>query len=369
MIDKADLRELSPKTSSVIQSAAHIASGTPILPQQRVTLFSPEEWEEFTEEWATSLEDEYVKVARFGGSGDYGLDVVGFTTDHTFDGGWDNYQCKRYASPLAPSDIWKEIGKIIYYSFKGEYCPPRKYYFVASNGIGTTLQRLLAKPDELKNQARDNWAAYCESNITSKTKIPLTGTLSDWFERFDFSIFSSKSIVELIKGHANTPFHSLRFGGGLPCRPKIEAPPAVHQPSESRYIQQLLEAYSDHSGTSIKDVSELTSSSQFGKDCLRQRERFYHAESLRNFARDTVPEGTFESLQDEMFHGVIETCEGEHESGFSRMKATVAQAATIPITSNPLSSVVQVQDKQGICHQLANEDRLLWIPEKVEVAK
>ena len=44
------------------------------------------------------------------------------------------------------------------------------------------------------------------------------------------------------------------------------------------------------------------------------------------------------------------------------MKATVSQAASIATTSNPLTSVVKVQDQQGICHQLANENRLLWVP-------
>ncbi len=47
-------------------------------------------------------------------------------------------------------------------------------------------------------------------------------------------------------------------------------------------------------------------------DYLRQRERFYHAESLKNFARDTVPTGTFDALQDEIYHGVIDVCEDYH---------------------------------------------------------
>jgi hypothetical protein len=72
-------------------------------------------------------------------------------------------------------------------------------------------------------------------------------------------------------------------------------------------------------------------------------------------------------LQDEIFHGVIEICDNSHQDGLACMKATLSESAKIAITSNPLEKAVKVQDRQGICHQLANEDRLLWVPIKTEV--
>ncbi len=341
-------------------SVEHVSSGVPISKPLRVTTFSPEEWESFTEEWASSLKGSYARVARFGGSGDQGVDVVGFLSDTGWDGGWDNYQCKRYDHPLRPSDIWVEIGKIIYYSYKNEYPVPRKYHFVASQGVGTSLQKLLANPEKLKEEAKANWDKYCQTQITTTANISLEGELLDWLETFNFSIFSLKSVVDLIDGHAKTPFHSVRFGGGLPLRPNVTPPPEAHHVGESRYVQQLFNAYSDHLGTLVKDVSVLSSS--LSDHFSRQRVCFYHAESLRNFSRDTVPEGTFESLQDEIFHGVIDICDSDHGDGLARMRATVSQAAKIQTESNPLKSAVLVQDKQGICHQLANEDRLIWVP-------
>lgn len=360
MIADEDMKPISPVVPTACPSAEHVHSGIPIPPTKRVTLFSSDEWESFTEEWASSLDDLYARVARFGGAGDQGVDVVGFISDKGWDGGWDNYQCKRYDHPLRPSDIWIEIGKIIYYSYKNEYCAPRKYYFIASQGLGTTLQKLLASQNKLKEGTKDNWKEYCQNKITKTASVSLEGDLLDWLEAFDFSIFSTKSVVDLIAGHAKTPFYSIRFGGGLPPRPNVTLPPEEHEVLESRYIQQIFNAYGDSIGEFVNHVSEL--SSQLNGDFLRQRERFYHAESLRNFARDTVPDGTFERLQDEIFHGVIDICDSSHGDGLARMKATVSQAASIATTSNPLRSVVKVQDQQGICHQLANEDRLLWVP-------
>lgn len=363
MISDGDLKEITPRAPKKASSAAHVHSGTPIPKVARVRIFSPDEWEEFIEEWATSLSTSYKKVRRFGGAGDLGVDIAGFCTDWGFEGEWDNYQCKRYDHPLRPGDIWVEIGKIIYYSFCKEYVPPKAHYFVCSRDIGTKLEKLLNKPTALKVQAQKYWEQHCQKGITTTKEIKLEGQLKEYFEAFDFKTFSSKSHLDLVNDHAKTSFHSVRFGGGLPERPNPNLPPATPAPNESRYIRQLLDAYGDHLGTRLTDSSALDNDQKLKGDYLRQRERFYHAESLRNFARDTVPEGTFDSLQDEIYHGVVDIVEGAHANGFERMKATVAQASQVAATANPLASAVKSQDRQGICHQLANEDRLIWVPD------
>lgn len=361
MISDENMKQIKPKGLSVAPSSAHVHTGIPVPKAIRVKNFSPDDWEDFIEEWATSLESSYVKVRRFGGAGDCGVDIAGFCTDKGFEDTWDNYQCKRYAHPLRPSDIWVELGKIIYYSHIGEYTTPRKHYFVASLGVGTKLEKLLNKPTELREKFKENWDGHCKSEITTTKEIELSGKFLSYVDAFDFTIFSSKSHVELIEAHSDTGFHAVRFGGGLPARPDPEVPPVVPEASESRYIRQLLDAYGDHLGTSLHDMSALVAHSKLEKDFRRQRERFYHAEALRNFARDTVPDGTFDDLQDEVYHGVVDVTDATHPNGYERMKATVVQASTVALTSNPLASVTKSQDRQGICHQLANEDRLKWV--------
>lgn len=362
VVSESDLREITPQTPRHVPTAAHVTSGVPIPKAARIRQFSPDEWEEFIEEWANSLVSAYQKVRRYGGSGDLGIDVVGFASSKELFGEWDNYQCKRYDHPLRPSDAWVEIGKIIYYSHVGEYIAPRAYYFVCPRGVGTKLEKLLGNPNSLKEKLKENWDEYCLNGITSTSSIELKGGLEKHVDNFDFSIFSSKSPVEIIKDHSNTKFHTVRFGGGLPERPLPDSPPELPADSESRYLQQILDAYGDHLGASLPDATSLESHGELKKDYLRQRERFYHAESLKNFARDNVPEGTFDALQDEVFHGVVDVCEDTHDDGLKRMKATLAQAAQVAATTNPLVSTLKTQDRQGICHQLANDDRLTWVP-------
>lgn len=360
-MDENDFKDLNPNPQKGLYSSEHVASGIPIPKTKRIELFSPDEWEEFTEEWATSLEDSYHKIRRFGGAGDQGLDVVGFITDSTFDGGWDNYQCKHSDHPLRPGDIWVEIGKLIYYSFIGEYPTPRKYYFVAPKGIGTLLGKLLSNPEELKEKTKKNWPKDIQNKISTRFTAKLEVELLEHFEKFDFTIFDSVSLSELVIGHEKTTFHVVRFGGGLGVRPEPEIPPEETTTTESRYVQQLLTAYGDCEGDNVTELAWLDDKPKYKRDFKRQRERFYHAESLRNFSRDNVPEGTYEKLQDDIYQGVVDICESTHDDGFKRMTETVSQAARLSIDSSPLHSVTRIADKQGICHQFADEDRLKWV--------
>ena len=144
--------------------------------------------------------------------------------------------------------------------------------------------------------------------------------------------------------------------------PSRMPPRPSRRPKRADISASFWDAYGNHLHLAFAKPAKLKAHQSLEKDFLRQRERFYHAESLRNFARDTVPKGTFSELQGEVFHGVIDIAESGHADGFERMRATVAQAAQVSTTANPLASVTKSQDRQGICHQLANEDRLTWVP-------
>ena len=361
-MNEDDFKELSPNPQKGLYSSAHVISGIPIPKTQRVQLFNEDEWEEFTEEWASSLKSSYYSIKRFAGAGDKGLDVVGFVASSQFSDGWDNYQCKFYDKPLTPSDVWVEFGKIIYFTHCDEYTTPRKYYFVAPKQIGTKLGKLLANASKLKEELKENWEKYCKHAITSTAEIKLEGDLLTHLENFDFTIFDSVSLVQMIQNHASTPFHAVRFGGGLGIRPEPEIPPEDSVSLDHRYVRQLLNIYAESMGENHKppDLSLLEKDGDIRKNFLRQRERFYHAESLRNFSRDTVPPGVFEALQNDIFDGVVDVCESQHECGMDRLKATMSQAANVAVDASPLASVTRVRDKQGMCHQLVNDSRLNW---------
>jgi hypothetical protein len=332
-MNEDNFKKLSPKPKRGLYSSEHVISGIPIPKTQRVQLFSADEWEEFTEEWASSLESSYYSVKRFAGAGDKGLDVVAFIHSSQFSDGWDNYQCKFYDKPLAPSDVWVEFGKIIYFTKCGSYTPPRKYYFVAPKQIGTKLGKLLVNAPKLKEELIENWEKYCEDGITSTGKIKLEGDLLDHLESFDFTIFDSVSLVQMIEQHVITPFHAVRFGGGLSPRPQPEIPAENTVSMDQRYVRQLLSVYAQSidDGQRSLDLSLLEKNHSIRNNFRRQRERFYYAESLRSFSRDTVPRGVFEALQDDIYDGVVDMYEASHASEMDRLTVTMSQAANVTV--------------------------------------
>lgn len=364
-MSESDLREIKPNPQNGLYSDEHIVAGIPMPKQSRIEKFSDSEWEEFSEEYAYSLEGSYHKVQRFGGAGDKGLDVACFIKDHTFDSGWDNYQCKFYNHSLRPGDVWLEFGKVIVYSHRGDYPAPNKYFFVAPQGVGTSLAMLIAKPDELKEEVRKNWADKIATKISTTFDAPLTDELLDYFEAFDFSIFDSISVLDMVASHAKTPFHAVRFGGGLPPRPEVEPPPGLADSKERLYIQQILLAVGDKEKVKVDDAW-LDANDPYKKNLQRQRERFYSAESLRNFSRDNVPPGTYENLQEDIYQGVVDICEMSYLDGFERMTATVNHSSKLTFEASPLRSVTRLKDKQGVCHQLVNEKKLKWVEDEDE---
>jgi hypothetical protein len=329
-------------------TAASMTSGPPISPQQRLLLYSADQWEEFIEEWAYyCLRARYMHVQRFSGAGDRGIDIAGFTDAFRFLGVWDNYQCKHYDHALYPTDIWVDA-------------PPRHYYFVAPRGVGTTVGGLFANAKKLKEQLMVNWDRYVRKEISSTIDVVLEGELLAYFETFDFTIFDSKTALQLIEDHCSTPRHAMRFGGGLKSRPTSPAPPMTIASSESRYVSKLLAAYTQHKGVTVSDAAALGKWPPIKAHFSRQREAFYEAEALRIFARDSVPSGTFEALQEDIYGGVVDVHDGPHADGYARVVAVTKSARDLQITANPLISCTKPKDRDGICHQLANDDRFQW---------
>ena len=337
-----------------------VALGPPVHPKDRIRLFSPDQWEDFIQEWVDSLRDQYELVERCGGAGDMGRDVI--ATVKAGNGAWDNYQCKHYQRALAPSNIWIELGKLAYYTLRGDYSPPRKYFFVAPQGLGPTLSNLLKKPHALRSGLLENWDKECRAEITKSSAVECDATMKAHIEKLDFSIFQTKPLLHIIEEHAKTCWHVVRFGGGLPTRPEPTVPPHVPAANEAVFVGELRRAYAEHLK---QDVNELDAGLAT-RDDLREhfhdaRVEFYSAEGLRTFSRDTLPQGEFEKLQDEVHSGIKDDIRGDHTDGYRRVLAAVKAARSLQLTSNPLTTRIHTRDRGGICHQLANDGKVRWV--------
>jgi len=350
----------SPPDPQVGVSADIVLAGQPIPAIDRIKLFSAAQWELFVLEWVDSLRDEYQVVERCGGAGDMGRDVIATVEDGN--GAWDNYQCKHYKESLKPGDIWIELGKLAYYTLRGEYTHPRRYYFIAPQGAGTKLSNLLKKPEDLRAGLLANWDKECREKITKTELVECDAAMKAHIARLDFSIFEATPVLRIIDAHAKTRWYVARFGGGLPPRPDPVTPPPVPADDETVFVAELRRAYAEHLKGDVNDVDKDLA----GHDDLREhfadsRVEFYSAEGLRMFSRDTLPPGVFEKLQDEVHSGIKDDVRGEFADGYRRVVAVVKTARTLPLTGHSLSSRMHIRDRGGICHQLANDGKVWWV--------
>lgn len=352
---------VAPAASGTMPTASLVQAGPSITPITRLLTYDEDKWEAFINEWVTFLPSEYVSVQRFTGTGDKGVDIAAFRDTAQLLGQWDNYQCKHYSRPLGPSDAYLEIGKCLWYAFKGFFKAPARYVFVAPRGVSTMLGQLLANAMRLREQLYENWDKAVASKITSTQTVPLTGDFKNYVDGFDFSIFQAAAPLEIIEQHRKTPYFVERFGGGLPARPKITTLPELIESHESVYTAKLFGAYADHTATAIEGPSDLKSNAKLRGHFNRSREAFYHSESLRVFVRDKTAAGTYESLQDEVCDAVSDTCDADHDDGLARVRAVTDLAQSLKLDAHPLSPSTLPRDLKGICHQLANDNRLDWV--------
>lgn len=342
-----------------IRTAAAVQSGPPVTPLQRIYLYDDGAWEEFTREWASFRKNGYLKVEKYAGAGDKGVDVAGFSDSGELLGAWDCYQCKHYANPLNRSDGVKEIAKILYFSHRGDYLAPRAYRFVAPRGLSTQFSQLLSNAELLRTAIFDDWSKVV-SVLPPGTSAIMADDMIEYVNAYDFETFGSVPVPTLIEEHSQTPYHIHRFGGGLGDRPPVSGVPEAVGGNELRYTQQLLEAYGDKTGAAI-NVSGLSKHGKLKDHFHRARESFFEAEALRLFVRDKVVPGTFEDLQNEVHDAVVDMHDGNHDNGYERMQTVTAAAQSLNLSAHALGGSVLPRDQRGICHQLANDDRLTWV--------
>lgn len=331
----------------------------PAQPQHRVYFYDPGEWEQFILEWATALPLRYEQVKRLGGSNDHGVDVAGFLTSDGFEGEWDCFQAKHYASALTLSDVLPEVVKLFTHAITGSYVLPRRYVFVAPQGCGTTLNRLLSRPSDFKSEvlkALEDVSVHVRG-LSDDERI----TLRDYAQGIDYSIFRAMQLHELLEDHATTRYHAARFDVALPQRPAVGQPPVALALEEQRYAEQLLDVYRETSPQEDLDTDTISMHPLHGDHFRRQRYSFYSAEALRVYARDSVPPGTFESLLDDMYDGVIEVADATHPSSRDRLSAVLTHSTQVALDGHRLVAMAGPNDRKGLCHHLANGDRLTWV--------
>lgn len=343
--------------------------GLSLTPEQIISSLDDQRYEEFISCWLidcvinsyADVERKYDEVEHLGGSGDKGRDVVAYTDEDKKV--WDNYQCKHYSDSLKPTDIYCEVGKLLYYTYKDDFTIPRNYFFIAPKGVGPKLSDLVKKPSEFKKEVISHWKSHCESNITKIEDVLLEGDFKIYVESFDFKIFKTKGTQAILAEFLDSRFYTSFFGGGF-CKPRPldKLPTEEMLQTEDIYITRLLEAYGDSLNICIDNLKKLSMYPKELNHFKTQRINFYRAESLREYANESLPSETiFEEFQGFIYDALEDTVNDIYENGFRCLNETLKEVQRIDLSGSIISQVTRPADRKGICHQLANDGKMRWV--------
>lgn len=340
-----------------------LAAGLPVDPAKRLAGFSPEEFERFALEWIDGyLSEKYVEVQSRGGAGDQGRDLIGWIDlSSVLPRRADIYQCKHYKAKLGPSDVLPELGKLLYYTHRGDYPVPETYWLVSQKGVTGPMQNKIDAPAKLKAALISQWDKYCQHSITDKEEVLLSGKLLDHIENFPFHIVRVMQPLELLKQHAQTKYHLRVFGKPLVERPPPPMPPSEVDPIELKYVTQIYDGIAERFGVVVKCPEDFKGNTLATSIFQRARLTFYSAEGLKQLCRDSMDSADyFETLLDEFFDGLFMTYSMDYKDSLLRMMKTIEQAGVMQLGAHELAPLVEANDRAGICHQLANALRFVW---------
>lgn len=339
--------------------------GLPVKPLDRLAQFSPLEFERFTLEWASdflpSKLPSFYEAQQRGGAGDKGRDIiVWFDPPALQNRRWSLFQCKHYDNKLGAGVAVAEIGKVLHYTLIGDYSAPIEYWFITHIGVTSDFQDMLDDPEKLREYVIANWDERCSKKI-AKEKVELSEKLKAHIETFDFTIFRAKQPLDLISEHATTRYHLTVFGAPLINRPPVPTPPSSVAAGETEYIKQLYEVIGEDLNVKISDTADFAFHISHTRLFNRSRITFYCAEGLKELARDQMADtGYFDTLLDEFINGLFHDYTASGMSGMQRLVATVKAAQSLQLGGHALAPVVLANDREGMCHQMANENHINW---------
>lgn len=320
------------------------------------------ELEHFIELWVDAKSFGYTLVERLGQANDKGRDVIGFLSRARHEGAWHLYQCKRKTrgSKLGRTEGLVELAKIFHHNVDGAYDTlPTKYVFVAPRGIAGPFLDLLKHPKKLKQALLDDWDAHCSKAITSRSTIALSPEIRAAIEGYGFEQVEYLTASLLAKDPASGPALS-KILGLVPDEAPAGAAPVEVQTEELVYVEQLRQVYEEKSGAPFASADEILRHDEHGEHFRDQRTRFFEAAAFRRFHRDNTAPDALVSFESDIYHSVVDVHRQPHPSKLERVNAVMRHASIISADLRGRS--VRPPVRQGICHHLVNDGRLVWSP-------
>ncbi len=324
----------------------------------QICALSAAELEEFVDDWISQRVKEYHSHELWRGTGDMGRDVTGYVSVNRLEGDWDNFQCKQLTSKLSERSAFVELGKIFMHAANGEFALPRAYYFIAPYGLVRTVRDFIAQPEKFRQAFLKSWDTEIAPHLVQNKLIQMTPAIEAKIKTFDFTKIDWLDATRLAN-HPACKLALVKWFDEDPGPWTRSTVPDTIQASESAYISQLLNVYSEKGPGIYHDAGAALACPQIGPNLRLQRTRFFDSVAFERCYRDSTPKEYLQNFRDEIYHGVVDLYEGEHTHRYARLGQVMQQAAVLQ-ASGVLGKYASPPVKQGTCHILANEGLLSW---------
>ncbi|WP_230746515.1 ABC-three component system protein [Streptacidiphilus sp. ASG 303] len=329
-------------------------------PLQQVYFWKSDEWEQFAFEWVKlrASHEGYAGVEMIGGSNDRGADVVAFFTEAKLNGPWHCFQCKHYQDALQVADAMPEMLKPFVAKVETTRTLPTRYTFVAPR-IHPRLTDIMLTPKELKRQ----FLGYLNRRPDPVKRLDpaVLDKVHALAEADDFTWFYTVNLSTILEVVRDTPLYVERFNLPPAGKPKrIPVPDEPDNSVEARFVEQLLQVYRGYYSPHINTFADALEHEEAGDHVRRQRQAFYAAESVRMYARDSLPGDPYRELQEDVLPVLLEVAAPRFPTGFDRLQEVLVSASKVEPHSPMLKDHLKNIEKMGMCHQFANVNGLVW---------
>lgn len=121
-----------------------------------------------------------------------------------------------------------------------------------------------------------------------------------------------------------------------------------------------MEVISADIGHAVTSLSDFLHSEKHRRLFDRSRLTFYHAEGLKELARDQMADVAFFDTLLKEFHDGLYHWHTSEPDGYPRLIQTVKASQNIQLSKHALEPHVLPNDREGMCHQMANERQVRW---------
>lgn len=160
----------------------------------------------------------------------------------------------------------------------------------------------------------------------------------------------------------------IHIGGNTINLPPELLPPADIDDEEIPYVNELLLAYADASGSNPLTKDEVSKlKGKYKDNFVEQRINYYSAVRICRIIRESYanPDQELRTWKTQTFDYISDTYRDDYPNGYKRLIAVLKKVVDSKTQAaiDGCDQLIQPKERKGVCHLLANDGVMHWVQE------